>query len=188
MSETEVYNLYPQSKNSIYTTEHWVNTLSNRKLVTVLFVQQWRTGIFTIELDETEKERLLAQDNITLNDCGASIDELTDGWYFGTEIKNKDNYNDEELKEIHKMMFCDNDNQAEYDSEVEYDFDQDIMEYPWTKFLYYLIGRVKFFCSQHSHMVPIFFHRFLCDIFLCVFSHHEKWISYSIMDMSLISG
>ena len=128
MSETEVYNLYPQSKNSIYTTEHWVNTLSNRKLVTVLFVQQWRTGIFTIELDETEKERLLAQDNITLNDCGASIDELTDGWYFGTEIKNKDNYNDEELKEIHKMMFCDNDNQAEYDSEVEYDFDQDIME------------------------------------------------------------
>ena len=78
--------------------------------------------------DETEKERLLTQDNITLNDCGACIDELTDGWYFGTEIKNKDNYNDEELKEIHKMMFCDNDNQAEYDSEVEYDFDQDIME------------------------------------------------------------
>ena len=23
---------------------------------------------------------------------------------------------------------------------------------------------------------------------LCVFSHHEKWISYSIIDMSLISG
>ena len=51
-----------------------------------------------------------------------------------------------------------------------------------------IFGTVKFFCSQHSHMVPIFFHRFLCDIFLCVFSHREKWISYSIMDMSLISG
>ena len=46
----------------------------------------------------------------------------------------------------------------------------------------------KFFCSHHSHMVPIFFSRFSFEIFLCVFSRREKWISYSIMDMSLISG
>ena len=46
----------------------------------------------------------------------------------------------------------------------------------------------KIFCSQRSRMMPIFFHRFLCNIFLCVFSRRKKWISYSIMDMSLISG
>ena len=33
-----------------------------------------------------------------------------------------------QLEEIHKMMFCSEDNQDEYDTEEEYDFDQDIME------------------------------------------------------------
>ena len=128
MTETEQYNLYPLNKNCIYTTEHWVNKLSNGKYVTVLYVQQWRSGTITIELDEIDKQKLLAQDNITLNDCGACVEELNEGWFYESEIKNKDNYNDGELKEIHKMMFCNEDNQDEYDSEEEYDFDQDIME------------------------------------------------------------
>ena len=128
MIETKVYNLYPKNKNSIYTTENWVNTLSNGKIVTVLYVQEWRSGTMTIELDETDKEKLLAQDNITLNDCGACVEELTEGWFYESEIKNKDDYDDEELKEIHKLMFCGEDNQDEYDSEEEYDFEQDIME------------------------------------------------------------
>lgn len=128
MSEMEQYNLYPLNKNCVYTTEHWVNTLSNGKSVTVLHVQEWRSGTFSIELDEKDKEKLLAQDNITLNDCGACVEELTEGWFYESDIKNKDTYNDEELKEIHKMMFCSEDNQDEYDTEEEYDFDQDIME------------------------------------------------------------
>ena len=32
------------------------------------------------------------------------------------------------------------------------------------------VSQSKIFCSQHSHMVPIFFHRFLCDIFVCFFA------------------
>ena len=128
MSETVVYNVYPQNEDSIYTTEHWVTTLSNEKVVTVLYVQEWRSGIFTVELDETDKEKLLVQDNITLNDYGACIEELNDGCFFESEIKNKDKYNDEELKEIHRLMFCNKDNQEKYNSEEEYDFDQDIME------------------------------------------------------------
>jgi hypothetical protein len=70
----------------------------------------------------------LLQDNIILNDYGACVEELSEGWFFESNIKSKDRYNDEELKEIHKMMFCDRENQHEYDSEEDYDFDQDIME------------------------------------------------------------
>lgn len=49
--------------------------------MTVLHVQKWRSGTFSIELDETDKKKLLAQDNITLNDCGACVEELTEGWF-----------------------------------------------------------------------------------------------------------
>jgi hypothetical protein len=128
MSETEMYYVYPKNKNSIYTTEHWVNTLSNGKIVTILYVQEWRSGVITIELDEVEKEKILSQENIILNDCGACIEELSEGWFFDSEIKDRHTYDYEELKEIHKMMFCDEDNQDEYDYEEDYDFDQDIME------------------------------------------------------------
>mgnify|MGYP000375764587 CR=1 FL=1 len=37
-------------------------------------------------------------------------------------------YADEEKKEIHKLMFCDKDDECAYNSEEEYDFEQDIME------------------------------------------------------------
>ena len=66
MSETEEYHLYPKNKDCIYTTEHWNNQLSNGKSVTVLYVQQWRNGEFTIELDEKDKAKILTNDNIIL--------------------------------------------------------------------------------------------------------------------------
>ena len=128
MSETEEYHLYPKNKNCIYTTEHWNNQLSNGKLVTVLFVQQWRNGEFTIELDETSKEKILAENNIILNDWGTCCEEIISGWYYETKIKNEDSFNDEEKKEIHKLMFKDKEDEDAYNSEEEYDFDQDIME------------------------------------------------------------
>ena len=128
MGEMEAYNVYPRDKDCIYTTEHWSNSLSNGKVVKVLHVQQWRSGTFTIEADETEKEQLLKQENIVLNECGASVEELSEGWYYECKIDKEDSYDANELKEIHKMAFYDEDNADEYDSEEEYDFDQDIME------------------------------------------------------------
>jgi hypothetical protein len=129
--ELESYNVYPESKDSVYTTEHWTNQLSNGKCVTVLHVQQWRNGSFNIEISAKDKETLLTQDSIILNDHGASVEELSSGWFYECKIKNKDQYNDEELKEIHKLMFYDKDNEDEYDNMEEKgfnDFEQDIME------------------------------------------------------------
>ncbi len=129
--ELKYYCIYPESKDSIYTTEHWINQLSNGKNVTVLYEQQWRDGSFNIELSTKDKETLLTQDSIILNDHGACVEELSNGWFYECKIENKDQYNDEELKEIHKLMFYDKDNEDEYDNIEEKDFnnfEQDIME------------------------------------------------------------
>ena len=133
MSQTDEYHLYPINKNCIYTTEEWNNQLSNGKLVTILYVQQWRDGEFTVELDEKTKENILKEDNIILNDLGACTEEITSGWFYETKIKNEENYSDEEKKEIHRLMFRDKDNEDAYNSQEEYDFEQDIMEAnDWT--------------------------------------------------------
>ena len=118
---TEQYKLSPENKNSIYTTEHWWNMLSDDSTpVTVLRVQVWRSGIFGIELDESDKERLLAQDDtIVLNDYGVSVDELYSGEFVKYEILNADTYSEEQMEEIRNMMFGE-------DGEEE--FDEDIME------------------------------------------------------------
>ena len=127
----EYYNVYPENKDCVYTTEHWVNHLSNGKQVTVLFVQQWRDGTFTVDLNETNKEKLLTEDHIVLNDWGGCTEQLISGWFYETQIKNKEQYNDVEIQEIHKLMFCNNDNKDEYNCEDALDFndfEQDIME------------------------------------------------------------
>ena len=76
----EAYNVYPQDKDCIYTTEQWTNTLSNGKLS--LYMCNNGVKTFTIEVDEVEKERILAQETIVLNDCGASVEELSEGWFY----------------------------------------------------------------------------------------------------------
>ena len=128
MTQSEEYHLYPKNKECIYTTEYWNNQLSNGKQVTVFHVQQWRDGEFTIELDEKEKAIILTDDNIILNDWGACTEEISSGWFYETKIKNEETFTDEEKKEIHKLMFCDKDDECAYNSEEEYDFEQDIME------------------------------------------------------------
>ena len=48
---------------------------------------------------------------------------------------------------------------------------------------------VKNFFAPSTLTWCLFFSIEFCARFFCVcFSHREKWISYSIMDMSLISG
>ena len=130
MTQSEEYHLYPKNKDCIYTTEHWNNQLSNGKQVTVLYVQQWRDGEFTIELDEKEKAIILTNDNIILNDWGACTEEISSGWFYETKIKNEETFNDQEKKEIHKLMFCDKDNEEEYcNDDLNFNnFEQDIME------------------------------------------------------------
>ena len=78
--------------------------------------------------DEKDKAKILTNDNIILNDWGACTEEISSGWFYEVKIKNEDSFNDDEKKEIHRLMFCDKDDEDAYNSEEEYDFEQDIME------------------------------------------------------------
>jgi len=96
--------------------------------VTVLYTQNWRNGTFTVEMNDEDKEKLEVQTSvITMNEIGASIEELYNGWDYETMIKNIDNYNDTEKTEIHSLMYCDEDND-EYNCETDYPFDSNIMD------------------------------------------------------------
>ena len=122
------YNIYPTGKNSIYTIEQWCNTLSTGKHVTVLYTQNWRNGTFTVEMNDEDKAKIEVQESvITMNDIGASIEKLENGWDYETTIENIDNYNDAEKTEIHRLMYCDEDDD-EYDCETDYSFDSNIMD------------------------------------------------------------
>ena len=116
LNMTEQYKLYPENKHSVYTKKYWCNELSDGTPVTVLHVQVWRSGIFTVELDETEKEKILAQDEIVLNEYGVCVDELYDGTFHNYKILNTC---DEEVEEILEMMFR---------GGTECEFDEDMMD------------------------------------------------------------
>ena len=126
--EVKEYTVSPKQDDSFFTTEHWVNKLSNGKVVTVLHVQQHDEATILVELTEEDKEKILASDHIILNDYGAFIDSVETGWFFEMKIKDEESYTDEEKKEIHKLMYCDTDNEDACNSEKEYDFESERME------------------------------------------------------------
>ena len=127
MCEEIEYQLYPQNTDCIFTTEYWKNSLRNGKEVIILHTQQWFNGTFSIELTPENKEKILSHENIIVNDWGGCVENMETGRLYELKIKNEEYYNEEEKKEIQKLMFCNKENDT-YNSEAEYEFEQDIME------------------------------------------------------------
>lgn len=121
------YTFIPCNKNSIYATEYWENELSDGKSVTILHVQLWRSGIFSAELTEKEKDAMLAQDVVVLNHYSCCIDELYSGEFVKYEIVDSCKYSAENMIEIRNLMFCEEE-EEECEEEFEEEFDQYIME------------------------------------------------------------
>ena len=127
--KTHVYEIMADYKKSTYATEHWTNQLSNGKKVTFLVTNIYRWGTFEIELTDTEKEEILKKETIVLNEYGVSCQELTDGWLEEEEIQNRDDYTEEELDEIEKLIYWHKDYyDDEYDDGETYDYNEDILE------------------------------------------------------------
>ena len=127
--EIHIYQIMADYKKSTYQTEHWTNQLSNGKIVTFLVTNIFRWGTFEIELTDKEKEEILKKESIVLNDYGASCQELTDGWLEQEEIQNRDDYTEEELDEIEKLIYWHKDYyDDEYDDGETYDYNEDILE------------------------------------------------------------
>ena len=127
--EIHIYNITANYKKSTYQIEHWTNVLSNGKHVTLLVYTYFYWGTFEIELTDKEKEDILKKDEIVLNDYSVSCVELDSGCDCYEEIENDEKYTKEELDEINKLIYWHKDyHDEEYNTNTEYDFEQDILE------------------------------------------------------------
>ena len=124
--ESKLYTITADHKKCSYQTEQWNNVLSNGKKVTYEITNYFYWGTFEIELTDKEKEEILKKDEIILNDYCCSLEELTDGCDHYEEIKNESSYNEEELKEIKKLLYCSSENNDEYSEDC--DIDEELLE------------------------------------------------------------
>lgn len=127
-NDEEVYKLRNTYKKSIYQTEQWKNVLENGKKVCYEVTTYFRWGTFEVELSKKELNELLLKDEIILNDIpGCCVEELSDGCDRYEKIVNENNYSEEELKEIHHLLFFNCDDPDSYDSGCD-SLDEDILD------------------------------------------------------------
>jgi hypothetical protein len=130
MSECKikVYHITSEYNKSTYQTEQWNNILSNGKPVCCEITNYFYWGTFEIELTDKEKEEILKKSSIILNDyAGVSVESLDDGFNSSVEICNKENFTPEELKEIHRLIYLDPDDEKSYTSDCT-TVDEDVLE------------------------------------------------------------
>jgi hypothetical protein len=124
---TKTYEITADYKKSTYQREQWNNVLSNGKHVCFEVTTYFYWGTFEIELTDDEKEEILKKESIILNGYpGVSCNELDSGCDCSEEICKKDSFTCEELKEINKLLYCNEED--EYNSEDEYCLDTDLLE------------------------------------------------------------
>tara|TARA_B110000967_G_C18751518_1_gene493077 strand:+ start:252 stop:758 length:507 start_codon:yes stop_codon:yes gene_type:complete len=130
MSEDKIkiYHLTADYKKSTYQTEQWNNTLSNGNPVRFEITNYFYWGTFEIELTDKGKEEILKKNSIILNDyAGVSVESLDDGCDYSHEICNKESFTPEDLKEIHRLLYLDTDDEKSYTVECN-DIDENVLE------------------------------------------------------------
>ena len=127
--ESRIYKMQPEYKKATYQCEQWNNTLSNGKHVRYEITTFFRWGTFMVELNDQEKEELLKKESIIINDVpSASCEEMWDGCDRYEEIVNKDKYTEEELKEIHRLLFFSDEDPDYYDPDSDNYAEEDLLE------------------------------------------------------------
>lgn len=89
---------------SLLQIEHWQKTLSSGKSVKVLQYLRFDNSLFTAELTSDEKDQLLQQDKIDLNELSClTFEEAWLGGHDSTEIEGKEGLSEKELEEITEL-------------------------------------------------------------------------------------
>jgi hypothetical protein len=118
--KTKIYHLTADYKKSTYQTEQWNNVLSNGKRVRFEVTNYFYWGTFEIELTDKQKEDILQKKSIVLNDySGVSVESLDSGCDYLNEICDKDSFTEEELKEIHRLLYLDPNDEESYTSDCD---------------------------------------------------------------------
>ncbi len=128
-NETKTYKITANYKKSTYQEEHWVNKLKNGRYVTLHVTTFFRWGTFEVSLTDQEKKEILEKEDIKLNDYHCSMEEMWDGCDRYIELQEEDTYSSDEIKEIHRLMYCEDleDSSYEYDSDND-EFQEDILD------------------------------------------------------------
>ena len=129
--EKKLYKIMADYKKSTYQEEHWINKLKNGKMVMIHVTTFFRWGTFEINLTDQEKDKILANEHIILNNYDFSLEEMWDGCSFYVEINNEKSYSLEEIHEIKCLIYCEdfvNSTNCEYESNNSEDFQEEILE------------------------------------------------------------
>ena len=114
----KTYIVKPKYKKSSLSNEYWTNII-NDKVVTLIVSVQWRWSSFSINLNEVEKKEVEESEHLLLSDYDYDFIETDDGCERFIEIKDENNYSEDEIKLIYESMY--------EDLEEEY-FDETYME------------------------------------------------------------
>jgi hypothetical protein len=126
--QTKFYRISANSKKATYQTEQWNNVLTNGKKICFEVTTFFRWGEFEIELNDKEKDEILKKESIILNDYGCSCIELSNSCDLHEEIVNEDKFDEEEKKEIHRLIYYNDENEKDYDCNAQYCLDIDTLK------------------------------------------------------------
>lgn len=118
----------PVFKKSVYEKEEWHNTLKNGRNVSIIVTSFYRSGSFEITLTEEEKDEIIGKDEICFDNYDCEMIEIWDGCDLYVDIPKYDTFTDLEIKEIKSLIYCDKNEDYEYDTDEENSFDIEILE------------------------------------------------------------
>jgi len=104
--ESNLYTLTNEYKKGSYENEHWTNMICGKR-VTLIITNVYRWGEFEVTLTEEEKEKMMSEDVVCVNDYDSSFVSNTDGCDLTSEIKNLDSYSEEEKQAIFESIYED---------------------------------------------------------------------------------
>jgi hypothetical protein len=122
------YIIKPNYKKSVYEKEEWNNTLKNGKKVSIIITTFYRSGSFEISLTNEEKDEIIGKNEICFDNYYAEMIEMWDGCDLYVDIDKYDTFSESEIKEIKTLIYCNNNQQYEYESDEENSFDIEILE------------------------------------------------------------
>ena len=103
----KTYTVKPKYKKSSLSNEYWINIINDKLVVTLIVSVQWRWSSFTINLNDDEKKKVEESDHLLLSDYDYEFIETDDGCERFIEIKDENDYSEEELKLIYESMYED---------------------------------------------------------------------------------
>lgn len=125
MSDSTLYTLTNAYKKSSYENEHYTKIILGKR-VTLIITTVYRWGEFEVTLTEEEKKKMLNEDIVCVNDYDSSFVSNIDGCEQFDEIKNLENYTEEEKNAIYKDIYEDVENEILFDKSELEDNDWDL--------------------------------------------------------------